>query len=1105
MFTSSILFLIIISISIINGQHKPKQKIPEIDPNHFQPSLIPCYQNNNKNFPQKCFPHFINVVYNLNFEVTNTCGIYSPTNFCMQTGQRSNKYCDVCDINIPQKAHLPKYLTDSENSTFWQSETMAEGIKYPQTINLTINLNKQFEITYVHLKFISPRPESFVIYKKNKNNGNEWIPWQYYSGSCLSTFKLPEKAPILPGNEATAQCTKEFSDISPLTGGRIAFSTLEGRPSAENFEESEELQDWVTADQIRISLVRMNTFGDEIFGNKKVLSSYYYGISDLAVGGRCKCNGHANECIKSTGKGLPQKLICKCQHNTRGIDCNECAPFYFDRPWRPATSFEANECLPCNCSGLSKKCFFDPKLFEETGHGGHCYECLGNTEGVNCERCLPKHWRSPNNNYCKPCNCNINGSLNNGKCNENNGICECKNGVTGKYCDKCLDGYFGFGINGCKKCLCNNYSNSSICSPLNGKCFCKENVEGEYCDRCKPGYFLIKNNKNNFECFPCFCFGHSSICYSNNNQQNFIKFNISSNFKLNNDDWKALSIESNGEIKNLKVNYDYKNKLIFIKQECPWKIYFVAPTKFLGDQRFSYGQYLYFSYHKLLEYAPRTSTELQLIGSKGDILSLSFSSQQNPNISTNKTFYKFKIHSNPKYQWNPHLNETDFIKILTNLTSIRIRATFFQGDIGYLSDFGLNSVLDVSDSKYSPSVIPHSSSANWIENCNCPPSYSGQFCQFCAPGFKREFPGPLSKCIPCQCNGHSFGGKMCEPETGICYCKHNTSGNTCERCANGFFGDALIGTSEDCQPCNCPGGGACIYLDKQLICTECPEGYTGPRCEYCSEDYFGHSLFGKPCQKCDCNGNIDPNNIRQCNLFTGQCLQCIHHTTGRNCEKCLPGFWKAPNNYLFGDNNENNKNKFNCIPCNCHQLGTIKNKNGKLFSCSQINGQCKCLPNVTGKRCEKCAIGYFNIFSKNGCQPCNCDPLGSLDVTECNQRSGQCKCKNGVIGINCDQCAPQYFGLNSSGCTKCLCNKIGSESIDFCDIRNGQCLCNNNVEGIYCDHCKENYFNLSINGCQKCDDCYSLISSKRDFIKEEMFKFKQKMDNLLKIKSCLLQ
>ncbi|CAK5056002.1 unnamed protein product [Meloidogyne enterolobii] len=114
MFISSLNLFLIILISIISGQqlnNKPQQKIPEIDPNHFQPSLIPCYQNNNPNFPQKCLPHFINVVYNLNFEVTNTCGIYSPTNFCMQTGHRLNKYCDVCDINIPQKAHLPKYLT----------------------------------------------------------------------------------------------------------------------------------------------------------------------------------------------------------------------------------------------------------------------------------------------------------------------------------------------------------------------------------------------------------------------------------------------------------------------------------------------------------------------------------------------------------------------------------------------------------------------------------------------------------------------------------------------------------------------------------------------------------------------------------------------------------------------------------------------------------------------------------------------------------------------------------------------------------------------------------------------------------------------------------
>jgi len=45
-------------------------------------------------------------------------------------------------------------------------------------------------------------------------------------------------------------------------------------------------QDWVTATDIRVSLNRLNTFGDEVFNDPKVLKSYYYAISDFAVGGR---------------------------------------------------------------------------------------------------------------------------------------------------------------------------------------------------------------------------------------------------------------------------------------------------------------------------------------------------------------------------------------------------------------------------------------------------------------------------------------------------------------------------------------------------------------------------------------------------------------------------------------------------------------------------------------------------------------------------------------------------------------------------------------------------------------------------------------------------
>ena len=46
------------------------------------------------------------------------------------------------------------------------------------------------------------------------------------------------------------------------------------------------LQEFVTATDIKIELTRMNTFGDEVFHDVSVEQSYYYAISDIAVGGR---------------------------------------------------------------------------------------------------------------------------------------------------------------------------------------------------------------------------------------------------------------------------------------------------------------------------------------------------------------------------------------------------------------------------------------------------------------------------------------------------------------------------------------------------------------------------------------------------------------------------------------------------------------------------------------------------------------------------------------------------------------------------------------------------------------------------------------------------
>lgn len=73
----------------------------------------------------------------------------------------------------------------------------------------------------------------------------------------------------------------------PLSGGNVAYLTLDHRPGKNDFDKYPELQDWVTVTQLKISLDQLNTFGDEVFGDPKVLKSYYFAISDIAVGGLC--------------------------------------------------------------------------------------------------------------------------------------------------------------------------------------------------------------------------------------------------------------------------------------------------------------------------------------------------------------------------------------------------------------------------------------------------------------------------------------------------------------------------------------------------------------------------------------------------------------------------------------------------------------------------------------------------------------------------------------------------------------------------------------------------------------------------------------------------
>lgn len=55
-------------------------------------------------------------------------------------------------------------------------------------------------------------------------------------------------------------------------------------------------------------------------------------------------------------------------------------------------------------------------------------------------------------------------------------------------------------------------------------------------------------------------------------------------------------------------------------------------------------------------------------------------------------------------------------------------------------------------------------------------------------------------CVACQCNGNTDPSdpEACDHVTGKCLkCLNNTYGDSCGRCAPGYFGDAV--TAKDCQ------------------------------------------------------------------------------------------------------------------------------------------------------------------------------------------------------------------------------------------------------------------------------------------------------------------
>lgn len=138
---------------------------------------------------------------------------------------------------------------------------------------------------------------------------------------------------------------------------------------------------------------------------------------------------------------------------------------------------------------------------------------------------MPNSYGWEHKKGCKDCDCDHTGSIGH-SCDLYSGQCMCREGFTGRQCDRCAVGYFGYPS--CERCGCNRdgslVSNHSEPIPCDseGQCPCKVLVTGLKCDQCTESTFGLSLH-NADGCTRCFCFGRSNECIQSDFSWGLIK------------------------------------------------------------------------------------------------------------------------------------------------------------------------------------------------------------------------------------------------------------------------------------------------------------------------------------------------------------------------------------------------------------------------------------------------------------------------------------------------------------------------------------------------------------------------------------------------------
>ncbi|GMR48250.1 hypothetical protein PMAYCL1PPCAC_18445, partial [Pristionchus mayeri] len=304
---------------------------------------------------RSCYPITGNLLIGRKHRLSasSTCGLHDRERFCIVSHLEEQTKCFYCDSRHEWRPYRDPYrlshkienvVSDSyetKNQAWWQS---ANGV---QNVTVQLDLEAEFQFTHLIMTFKSFRPASMII-ERSSDFGKTWQVYRYFAYDCANSFPgIPEGPPL---KHTDVICTPAYSDVAPSTGGEIVYKAISPHIATDD-PYSQEISSLLRITNLRFNFTKLHTLGDDLLDyRKEITEKYYYAIYEIVVRGSCSCYGHASSCIPIDDQAAQyggEDIVhgrCECTHNTEGLNCEKCLPFFNDHPWRPAVANNTHEC-----------------------------------------------------------------------------------------------------------------------------------------------------------------------------------------------------------------------------------------------------------------------------------------------------------------------------------------------------------------------------------------------------------------------------------------------------------------------------------------------------------------------------------------------------------------------------------------------------------------------------------------------------------------------------------------------------------------------------------------------------------------------------------------